>query len=151
MNKQTTIIIIVFALSAGFILGRVTLPHITFASSESINGHQEYTVANCISVLDENNVQKTSKGWVKWFVPKSFSQGLNLKMSQVAGHQARHGAHSHPGEEIFFVLKGQAEFTVGDEHQVVGPNTSLYCPPGVLHGIRNAGDSALRYLVIKVD
>lgn len=151
MNKKSLFLIVALALMSGFILGRLELPALTFASSDVKNEAQKYNIQTCVNALDENNVQQTSKGWVHWFVKKSFSHGLNLKMSQVAARQARHGAHSHPGEEILFVLKGQAEFTVADEHRVVGPNTSLYCPPGVLHGIRNAGDSALRYLVIKVD
>jgi quercetin dioxygenase-like cupin family protein len=31
----------------------------------------------------------------------------------------------------------------------VEPYTSLYCPSNVEHGIRNAGDTELKYLVIK--
>jgi quercetin dioxygenase-like cupin family protein len=30
-----------------------------------------------------------------------------------------------------------------------GPMTSFYCPSGVKHGIRNIGDTELKYLVIK--
>ena len=29
------------------------------------------------------------------------------------------------------------------------PTTSFYCPSNVMHGIRNVGDTELKYLVIK--
>jgi oxalate decarboxylase/phosphoglucose isomerase-like protein (cupin superfamily) len=32
---------------------------------------------------------------------------------------------------------------------VAGPMTSFYCPSGSKHGIRNIGDTELKYLVIK--
>ncbi len=32
---------------------------------------------------------------------------------------------------------------------VGGPMSSFYCPPGSKHGIRNVGDTELKYLVIK--
>jgi oxalate decarboxylase/phosphoglucose isomerase-like protein (cupin superfamily) len=35
------------------------------------------------------------------------------------------------------------------DRRPAGPYTSFYCPPSVLHGIRNTGDKELKYLVIK--
>lgn len=111
----------------------------------------DYNMSTCVSVLDTARVQKNERGWVHWFAPRSLTRGLNLKMSNVKALQARHAAHSHDAEEIFFVMEGKAEFTLNDEHKFVGANSSLYCPPGVKHGIRNAGDEPLRYLVIRYD
>ena len=58
--------------------------------------------------------------------------------------------HKHDEEdEFFFVLEGQAEFYLDGERRTVGPQTSLYAPSWHEHGIRNTGDTELRYLVIK--
>ena len=47
------------------------------------------------------------------------------------------------------VLEGKARFHLNGKEVVVGPYTSLYCPADSYHGISNAGDTELKYLVIK--
>ncbi len=75
---------------------------------------------------------------------------LRLHMSVIDPGQAAHPPHSHAGEEIMFLLEGQAEATIGDERYVIGPNTALFCPEHVLHGLRNVGSVPIKYLVIRV-
>jgi quercetin dioxygenase-like cupin family protein len=70
-------------------------------------------------------------------------------MSVVKPHSATHAPHSHPEEEFFFVLEGKVEFYLNGQRKVVGPFSSLYCPPNAEHGIRNVGDSEAKYLVIR--
>lgn len=41
--------------------------------------------------------------------------------------------HSHPHEQIVYVLAGELRFTVGDEEAIVGPGDMLVVPPGVEH------------------
>ena len=48
---------------------------------------------------------------------------------------------SHEGEECGFVLQGQVEVWVGDEHYVLGPGDAIYQPSTVPHRSRNIGDS----------
>ena len=60
-----------------------------------------------------------------------------------------HAPHEHAEDEFFFVLEGTAEFHLNGETTVRGPMTSFYCPTGSKHGIRNVGDTDLKYLVIK--
>jgi unsaturated pyranuronate lyase len=47
--------------------------------------------------------------------------------------------HSHPHEQIIVVLRGQLDFTVGDERRVAGAGEAIVIPPGVLHGGRVHG------------
>ncbi len=62
---------------------------------------------------------------------------------------ARHGAHEHPDmEQIYYVISGQAEAMVGDESAVVGPGSSVFIPPNVLHDFANAGEDELVMMVI---
>src|SRR4051812_41723813 len=39
--------------------------------------------------------------------------------------------HSHPHEQITFVIAGQFEFTVGEETRVLGPGMTALIPGGV--------------------
>ena len=48
--------------------------------------------------------------------------------------------------DSFFVLEGEAEFTVAGEVVRAGPGSYFAAPVGVPHGFRNAGDGELRML-----
>jgi mannose-6-phosphate isomerase-like protein (cupin superfamily) len=55
--------------------------------------------------------------------------------------------HAHADHvDSFYVLEGEAEFTVGDEVLRIGPGGYVAAPIGVVHGFRNAGDGELRML-----
>ena len=75
----------------------------------------------------------------------SASAGLSV----IQPGQAAHEPHAHDGEEIMFVLEGLAEIRIGAETERAGPNTAVFCPPHVFHGIRNAGDTPIRYMIIR--
>ena len=107
------------------------------------------SIAECVSPLKPERAVKTAVGWQFWFVGRDLADGQTLKLSVVAPHSATHPPHHHAEDEFFFVLSGQAEFYLNGETAVGGPNTSFYCPPNSEHGIRNIGDTELRYLVIK--
>ena len=42
--------------------------------------------------------------------------------------------HSHPHEQLTYVLAGEFEFTIGDDRRVVRAGDTLYKRPGVPHG-----------------
>ncbi len=70
-------------------------------------------------------------------------------MTVVAPRKATHAPHSHAEDEFFFILEGTAKLYLGNDSVIVESNTSFYCPPMLLHGIANAGDTELKYLVVK--
>ncbi len=108
-----------------------------------------FTIENTVNIFDASRIESTKVGYQYWFVDKSFLDGRTLKMSVVAPRQATHAPHEHGEDEFFFVLEGTAEFILNGETKQAGPYASFYCPPNSLHGIRNAGDTTLKYLVIK--
>jgi len=112
-------------------------------------GERTYTIDNVVNSFDEKNIKPTSVGYQYWFVDKEFAEGKTLKLSVVKPHSATHDPHEHEEDEFFFVLDGTAEFYLDGETATGGPMTSFYCPSGVSHGIRNVGDTELKYLVIK--
>lgn len=44
--------------------------------------------------------------------------------------------HTHPHEQLTYVLSGAFEFTIGEETHVVRAGDTLYKKPNVLHGCR---------------
>lgn len=111
---------------------------------------QQYTIENCVNQFSKDKTVPTNAGYQYWFADKKFlDDSRTLKLSVVEPGKATHAPHQHPEDEFFFVLEGKAEFYLDGKTQVVGPYTSLYCPSNVMHGIKNAGDTQLKYLVIK--
>ncbi|TDW48057.1 cupin domain [Flavobacterium sp. 270] len=111
----------------------------------------KYTIENCVNHFDLEKATKTKAGYQYWFGDKNFTQENTLKMSIVEPGKSTHALHHHPEEEFFYILEGSASFFLDGKTVVVGPNTSLYCPPNAEHGISNAGNTDLKYLVIKKD
>jgi quercetin dioxygenase-like cupin family protein len=57
--------------------------------------------------------------------------------------------HTHDDHvDSFYVLEGEAEFTVAGEVVAGPPGSFVAAPIGVEHGFRNAGDGELRLLNI---
>jgi mannose-6-phosphate isomerase-like protein (cupin superfamily) len=57
--------------------------------------------------------------------------------------------HTHTDQtDTFYVLEGEAEFTVGSEVFRGGPGTYVAAPIGVVHGFRNPGPGDLKMLNI---
>jgi len=110
---------------------------------------KKFTIDNCVSHFNPAKVESTAAGYQFWFVDKNFLDGRTLKMSVVKPHDATHPPHKHIEDEFFFVLEGTAEFYLDGKTAVGTPYTSFYCPSNTMHGIRNIGDTMLKYLVIK--
>jgi mannose-6-phosphate isomerase-like protein (cupin superfamily) len=119
------------------------------AFSQTHPGGKQYTIDNCVNEFTMTRIESTKVGYQYWFADKAFIDGRTLKMSVVAPHRATHPPHRHHEDEFFFILEGKAEFYLDGKTRVAGPYTSFYCPPNSEHGIRNLGDTVLKYLVIK--
>jgi acetyl esterase/lipase/mannose-6-phosphate isomerase-like protein (cupin superfamily) len=114
---------------------------------DSVRGR--YSLENCVNRFSMEKIESTKAGYQYWFVDRNFLDGRTIKMSVVRPGASTHPPHAHEEDEFFFVLEGKAEFFLNGEKTEAGPYTSLYCPSNVPHGIRNAGETELRYLVIK--
>jgi quercetin dioxygenase-like cupin family protein len=60
------------------------------------------------------------------------------------GHEAK--PHSHPNEQIAYILSGTIRFFVGDTQQLVGPGGLLVIPPNVEHWGEVVGDEPVMNL-----
>ena len=71
---------------------------------------------------------------------RSFSgEGATIAFTTLdPGHEP--GPHSHPNEQIVYILAGRVRFVVGEEETVAGPGDMLVVPPGVEHWAQTIGD-----------
>lgn len=143
MKQKITLLVLL-----AFILLKVSIAQ--EPTQKSTSETKKYTIENCINKFDSTKSVKTSVGYQYWFVEKKFlNDGLTVKMSVVGPRQATHAPHKHAGDETFFVLEGTAQFYLDGKTSTGGAYTSFYCPVGSEHGISNAGDTQLKYLVIR--
>jgi len=67
----------------------------------------------------------------------------------MAWHKPGEGPPDHvhfSQEEMFFVLEGTYELTVGGETATVGPGTTVFIPRNVVHRFKNVGPTTARML-----
>jgi mannose-6-phosphate isomerase-like protein (cupin superfamily) len=116
---------------------------------KAIAQDKTYSIEDCVNTFSEDKTIPTKVGYQYWFADKNFLDGRTIKMSVVAPGKSTHVPHQHPEDEFFYVLEGTAQFHLDGTEVVVAANTSLYCPPNSIHGIKNVGETELKYLVIK--
>ena len=59
---------------------------------------------------------------------------------------AQQDLHTHDPEQAYVVVRGTGRMRVGDEVRDLGPGELALAPPGVSHGIENAGQEPLVYI-----
>lgn len=58
--------------------------------------------------------------------------------------------HKHPAsDELFYIIDGTGEFTVGNNSVMVGPTSAIYGPANVFHGIVNSGDTDMSVISVQ--
>jgi quercetin dioxygenase-like cupin family protein len=56
-------------------------------------------------------------------------------------HTKGPGAHSHPEDDIFYVIAGTMSVLVGDDWTHAQPGSFILIPGGVVHDFENRGDA----------
>ena len=116
--------ILVFAVSA----------HFVFAEESADTGKLQTVKVNAIK---EFNADKLSKK-VPFDTDKLIFNTYYFKPRQILP------LHKHPvSDELFYIVQGTGEFTVGSNSVIVGPTSAVYGPTGVFHGLVNSGNSDL--------
>jgi mannose-6-phosphate isomerase-like protein (cupin superfamily) len=57
-------------------------------------------------------------------------------------------SHVDPMEEIYFIMMGEGEMSVGDESRHVVPGDAVWIPAGSPHSLSNTGEEPLFILVV---
>jgi len=58
--------------------------------------------------------------------------------------------HVTPVDVAFYVVEGDCEVEIGEEVELVGPDTLVESPAQIPHALRNPGQGPLRVLVMKL-
>ena len=70
----------------------------------------------------------------------------SLAEARLAPGAATTPHHHAVTEEIYYILAGTADMTLGAETRPVGPGDAIAIPPGARHTIRNTGPDELVFL-----
>ncbi len=66
---------------------------------------------------------------------KVLAHSDNMMSVEVHFEEGAIGAmHSHPHEQLTYVLSGEFEFTIGEEKKIVKAGDTMYKEPDVVHG-----------------
>jgi len=60
--------------------------------------------------------------------------------------RATYHSHRHQVPEIYYILEGSGQWSVGEETRHVGPGVTIYTRPGAVHKMVNLSDEPLRTL-----
>jgi uncharacterized cupin superfamily protein len=105
----------------------------------------------CIFRWDEHRAFRHERGFKLPFVDEACgARQLRMHISVINPGESPHPPHSHAGEEILFLLDGEAEVLLGEETRVIGPMTAVFCPEHVTHCLRNCGGAPLKFMLIRV-
>ena len=66
----------------------------------------------------------------------------------VAPGQDAGPAETHRGDQIVYVIEGEAVITVGDDERRTGPGALAMIPAGARHHVRNPGRTPLFFLTV---
>lgn len=72
------------------------------------------------------------------------TEGLTAGVAEIEPGDALK-VHRHLPAELYYILAGAGVVTIGEEAWVAPAGTAVYIPGNALHGIRNEGDTLLRF------
>lgn len=82
--------------------------------------------------------------------PTTTCQNLRCHVTTLNAGEAAHAPHRHPDEEIIVVKEGRLAAMVNGVTTEVGPGSICFFASNDEHGLKNIGDSAASYYVIRV-
>lgn len=82
--------------------------------------------------------------------PSVTCANLECHVTTLRPGEAAHAAHHHPDEELIVVREGTLEATIAGTPHAVGRGGIVFIASGDEHGLRNAGDSAATYYVVRI-
>jgi transcriptional regulator with XRE-family HTH domain len=81
-------------------------------------------------------------------IPYHQSHLLQGSIHNIAPGGSGGGLVAHEGEEVAYILEGQVEFIVGDEHFLLKTGDSICYRSEQPHGYRNGGDGHAKLIIV---
>jgi len=105
----------------------------------------------CIFRWDEHRAFRHERGLKMPYIDESCgAKQLRMHVSVINPGESPHPPHAHAGEEIIYILEGEAEVLLGEAARVVGPMTAIFCPEHVTHALHNSSRAPVKFMVIRV-
>lgn len=80
---------------------------------------------------------------------KTDSASVNIRCIQTpAGEGSPSGMHTHPNDQIFYVLSGTMDLEIAGKHSAAGPGSLVVFPAGIAHRNWNGGTEPTVHLAI---
>lgn len=70
--------------------------------------------------------------------------------TELAPGQMPHPPHHHAHEEVFMMREGTLEVTVAGQTTKIGPGSAAFIASNDEHGVKNTGDTPVRYFVFEL-
>jgi len=74
--------------------------------------------------------------------------GENMQMFVIKLQPGEETNHSHPEEQMGYILSGEVEITIGNEKKKCKIGEVYYIPANIQHGFKVVGDNDLEYIEI---
>jgi quercetin dioxygenase-like cupin family protein len=97
-------------------------------------------------------VVKTANGETRAVIRGVLPTGEAVEMHETSllpGHMP-HPPHQHKHSEFMMVREGQMEFENNGKPERIGPGGVMFATSGILHGLKNVGDTTAQYFVIAI-
>jgi len=108
------------------------------------------------STISAAHIEKSN--WIKVSDPpkgvlEGYNYGINCVVIRYSVDEIGEGPnlHVHPYAEVFHILNGRAEFTVGDKKLIAEEGAIVIGPPNVPHAYKNLGPGRLDTLDIHLN
>lgn len=97
-------------------------------------------------------VAKTAAGERRAIVngPTATMTNFSCHATTIGAGQVAHPPHRHPDEEIVIVKEGTIEVLINEKRERAGAGSMFFFAPNDLHGMRNVGETAATYYVIRI-
>lgn len=76
------------------------------------------------------------------------TEAMSAGLAELAPRGGRLAPHRHAQPEIYYIVEGAGIVTVAGVETPVAAGAAVFIPGDAEHGIRNDGDSALRFFYV---
>ena len=118
-------------------------------SKPFLPGKENYSMKDCLIPFDHSlHIQKDGRQNM-WYLTKEMSAGgLNAQL-HVFSDSYLYKQDDYSGQEVFFILEGQAEVSSNGEKRIIEALSCCYCSPNSKHSIRKVGGDNLKFIVVR--
>jgi mannose-6-phosphate isomerase-like protein (cupin superfamily) len=89
------------------------------------------------------------KGVARYLIDADLEgEPIHIHISEIGPGERSHPPHRHGGYEAFYMLDGEGTIEIEGETFPIRTNEGMVIDPQKLHGIFNASNARIRYLVI---